>query len=140
MAIKVGYIKDKKSGDIVLPRTDASLVAGLPDEIPAISSGTTEYWNAQVGYIPAENEIVVYTDYQVVDDGNGGEKLIPGIKIGSGNGYVQDLGFLGEAEAASLLEHINDQTRHITAAERLRWDNKLNVQGVVDDVLIFNRN
>lgn len=106
-----------------------------------IKSGTTAYWAAS-GYIPAADEIIVYTDKssKVVD---GVTVYTPGIKIGSGNAYVSDLVFVGDDVADSLLAHMSDDVRHITAAERSFWNEKLNVDDnfeVVDGVLIFNRN
>lgn len=105
-------------------------------------SGSTEYWNAQVGDIPEDGEIIVYTDWktEVVD---GQTVNIPGIKIGSGNAYVQDLTFMGEDVTDALAAHISDGVVHVTAVEKAGWNNKLNVtdaREVVDETLIFNRN
>lgn len=107
-----------------------------------VKHDTTARWNAAVGFIPAEGEIIVYTDYQKKEV-NGETILIPGIKIGTGNAYVQDLSFVGAAESARLLEHVADTAIHVTPADRAFWNNKLNVtdnQEVVDDTLVFNRN
>ena len=87
---------------------------------------TTANWNAAIGFIPMQGEIIIYTDYQtkVVD----GETInIPGIKVGSGNAYVQDLAFVGELEREIILEHIHDEGIHITSAERSKWNSKLNI-------------
>lgn len=115
-------------------------IANKPD-VPSVKSGTTAYWAAS-GYIPTAGEIIVYTDKssKIVD---GETVYIPGIKVGSGNAYVSDLVFVGDDVADSLLAHINDNVRHITAAERSSWNNKLNVDDnfeVVNDTLVFNRN
>ena len=104
--------------------------------------GTTEYWNSRTGYIPQEGAIIVYSDYHsdVVD---GQTVYYPGIKIGTGNGYVQDLVFCNEDDSNKLLAHLQDNTRHITALERTFWDNKLNVddnEEIIGETLIFNRN
>ena len=103
---------------------------------------TTEYWNNATGYIPANGEIVIYSDYKQIE--SGGETVyVPGIKIGSGNGYVQDLAFLGEADSRALLNHIMDINIHVSASNREKWDGKLNVDDaneVVNEALIFNRN
>lgn len=103
---------------------------------------TTENWNSAIGFVPAAGEIIIYTDYKKVDrDGVLVDE--PGIKIGSGNGYVQDLAFVGEATANELMKHINDATRHISQQERIRWNNKLNVddeEEVIGETLVFNRN
>lgn len=105
-------------------------------------SGTTAYWNSQLGFIPEVGQIIVYTDYQQIEK-DGQTVDVPGIKIGTGNGYVQDIVFVGQADSDALLDHIRNSDIHITQAERERWNNKLNVtdvQEVVGETLIFNRN
>lgn len=107
---------------------------------------TTEYWNSY-NQVPKAGDIIIYSDYatKTIDDGEGNitEVAIPGIKIGSGNAYVQDLGFVGENVLNELLNHINDQVRHITSQERDKWNKKLNIDDtneVQNEILIFNRN
>ena len=107
-----------------------------------VYSGSTAYWNSQVGYIPSAGEIIVYTDYQTITEG-GQTVNVPGIKVGSGNAYVQDLAFLNEGDSEALLSHINNNDIHITPAERAKWNRKLNVLDfaeVEDELLTFNRN
>lgn len=107
-----------------------------------ISYNTTKYWNLMGGFIPKAGEIIVYSDYRVVVvDGKRIE--IPGIKIGTGNSYVQDLAFVGGSDTEILAAHIGDAVVHVTAAERRFWNNKLNVddlQEVIEESLVFNRN
>lgn len=114
----------------------------IPANLANIKYGTTSYWNSQTGYIPDEGTIIVYTDYdyKVVDNDN---VPIPGIKIGSGNAYVQDLAFVSEDIAIDLSEHINNHTIHVTQSDKNSWNNKLNVDDnfeVIDGALVFNRN
>ena len=107
-----------------------------------VLSGPTEFWNAQVGFIPEEGQIIVYTDYKTTEV-DGQTVNVPGIKIGTGNGYVQDIVFVDQADSDALLAHINNTDMHITSAERDKWNGKLNVtdmQEVVGETLIFNRN
>ena len=107
-----------------------------------IRYNTTHYWNCLIGYIPKAGEIIIYSDYQKIGTGDN-VQYIPGIKIGSGNGYVQDLAFINRNDTELIIQHISDNTRHITAAERAYWNNKLNVDDsseVVDGNLILNRN
>lgn len=108
-----------------------------------IHYNTTHYWNCLVGYIPKAGEIIIYSDYKTVDV-EGQTKYVPGIKIGTGNAYVQDLAFiLGNEDAEVFFEHIEDAVRHITDEERAYWNNKLNVDDnseVVEETLVFNRN
>ena len=104
--------------------------------------GTTAYWDSQIGFAPDAGTIIVYTDH-ATKEVNGQIVNIPGIKIGGGNGYVQDLAFIDDNVSASLIEHINNTNIHVSSADRATWDNKINVddsQEVVNEVLIFNRN
>lgn len=106
-----------------------------------IKTGTSEYWDSQ-SYIPPAGEIIVYTD-KSSKEVDGETVYIPGLKIGSGNAYVQDLAFVDERVSDMLSDHINDMIAHVTQAERNRWNNKLNVDDhteVVEDELVFNRN
>lgn len=116
---------------------------------------TTANWDAAVGFIPLPGEIIIYDDYEtktytVEEYGETVTKtvLIPNIKIGTGNAYVQDLGFVDDATRAMLLEHIRNQEIHTTLAEKLFWNNKLNMDDsediihgeLSDETLILNRN
>lgn len=116
---------------------------------------TTENWNNARGFIPLAGEVIVYTDYEiktytVQEYGETVTKTvnIPNIKIGTGNAYVQDLAFVDEATRELLLNHINNNDIHTTLAEKLFWNNKINIDDVVDqmgqeledEMLIFNRN
>ena len=115
------------------------------DTIPGLAGiryGDTEYWSGQTNYIPDQGAIIIYSDYRTKLV-NGQPVDVPGIKIGNGNAYVQDLAFVGDDLANILYSHILDTAIHITPQERDFWNNKLNVDDnaeVVDDALIFNRN
>lgn len=101
-------------------------------------SGTTEYWTDRIGYIPPKDTIIIYTDKDTV---NG--EAVPGIKIGSGNAFVQDLAFVGDELSADLMEHINNGDVHITALERVFWNHKLDIDEtegeVYNETLTFTR-
>ena len=102
---------------------------------------TTYYWENAIGYKPSAGEIIVYSDYKTITK-NGETVTVPGIKIGSGNAYVQDLAFLGEYDASLLIDHILNTGIHVTSAEKSFWSNKLNVNDdteVVNEILILNR-
>lgn len=107
-----------------------------------VQYGTTEYWNSKTGFVPAAGEVIVYSDYSTVEVG-GQTKNVPGIKIGSGNAYVQDLAFVTQGVESDLDDHINNTSVHIQSGERDFWNNKINVTDgheVIDESLIFNRN
>ena len=108
---------------------------------------TTANWNAAQGFIPLAGEVIIYTDYKTIDVG-GVRKNIPGIKIGTGNGYVQDLVFVDEELRETLMNHIENLELHTTLQEKLFWNNKINVDDAEEQVsgelenetLILNRN
>ena len=120
-----------------------------------IKHDTTANWDAAIGFIPLPGEIIVYDDYQVktweeVEYGEVVTKTakIPGVKIGTGNAYVQDLQFVEGDLREKLLNHINNTDLHTSLAEKLFWNNKLNVddayeqihEELVDETLVLNRN
>lgn len=116
---------------------------------------TTQHWNEAQGFIPLPGEVIIYEDYEtktytVQEYGETVTKTvnIPNIKIGTGNAYVQDLAFVDEATREILLNHINNQQIHTTLAEKLFWNNKINVDDtdeqvsgeLVNETLVLNRN
>ena len=116
---------------------------------------TTANWDAAIGFIPLAGEIIIYDDWKtktwtVEEYGETVTKTvnIPGIKIGSGNAYVQDLGFVDEDLRQQLMDHINNQNLHVTLGEKAFWNNKINVddayeqihEELIDETLILNRN
>ena len=116
---------------------------------------TTEHWNNARGFIPLPGEVIVYEDYEtktyiIEENGKTTTKTIniPNIKIGTGNAYVQDLGFVDENTREILLDHIHNQDIHATLQEKVFWNNKINVDDaeeqitgeLEDETLILNRN
>lgn len=108
-------------------------------DVNKILIDTSERWNNMIGYIPPEGTIIIYKNKTSIDGVD-----VPGIKIGSGNAYVQDLAFVNEDLESILLEHINNMIIHITSEERARWNNKVNIDDRTEDVsgetLVFTRN
>ena len=116
---------------------------------------TTQHWNEARGFIPLPGEVIVYEDYEtktytVEECGETVTKTvnIPNIKIGTGNAYVQDLAFVDEKTREILMDHIRNQDIHVTLAEKLFWNNKINVDDAEEQItgeleeetLILNRN
>lgn len=112
---------------------------------------TTANWNAARGFVPMAGEIIIYTDYSSYQkEVNGRIKtiLIPGIKIGDGGAYVQDLPFVDEDLRDILMDHINNMDLHVTLGEKTFWNNKINVDDtyeavhdeLIDEMLVLNRN
>lgn len=112
---------------------------------------TTENWNNAQGFIPRQGEVIIYTDYKKTTRIIGNEEVevdVPGIKIGTGNAYVQDLPFADDELRNTLMVHIEDMDLHTTLQEKLFWSNKVNIDDqyeivqdeLEDETLIFNRN
>ena len=107
---------------------------------------STANWNAARGFIPLEGELIIYNDYKLIQKTIDGELRtiqVPGIKIGDGQTYVQDLPFIDEELRDKIMIHINNPNIHVTLQEKLFWNNKLNVNDnaeLVDGALILNRN
>ena len=112
---------------------------------------TTENWNKARGFVPLAGELILYTDYSsYTKEVNGQNKVIaiPGIKIGDGSAYVQDLPFVDEELRDILMDHINNMDLHVTLGEKAFWNNKINVDDayeavhdeLVDEMLVLNRN
>lgn len=114
----------------------------LIDQSLGIQYDTTAGWNSKIGYIPKAGALIIYSDYKTIEK-DGETVLIPGLKIGSGNAYVQDLAFLDEALVKQIVNHIDDNIRHISASERTFWNHKLDINDdaeVINESLIFTRN
>lgn len=112
---------------------------------------TTAHWDNAIGFIPLAGEIIVYDDYRTItydDHGETRTKNIPGIKIGSGNAYVQDLEFIDGDIRDRIVEHIENEDIHVALGEKAFWNNKVNIDDadeaindeLVGEMLIFNRN
>lgn len=136
---------DEITGDeyIAVVQDGENRKARLYDMLSAlgIRFGTTQYWNSQAGYIPPAGTIIIYTDYKSITE-DGVTKDVPGIKVGTGNSYVQDLTFTDESTSAELYAHIQNAGVHVTPEDKEFWNNKLNVtdfQEVSDETLIFHR-
>lgn len=111
---------------------------------------TTANWNRAIGFIPLDGEIIIYTDYKTVTEVVGNTtvtKNVPGIKIGTGNAYVQDLPFVDDETREALMAHILNTDVHVTLNNKAFWNNKLNYDStlevnneLIDETLVLNRN
>ena len=109
---------------------------------------TTSGWQALYNQTYPRGTVLVYTDRGTVTENVNNEevtKTVPGVKISDGSTPIIDLPFVGDdviaAIRAEINTHINDNVRHITAAERAFWNNKINCNDTVTDSnLVLNRN
>lgn len=98
---------------------------------------TKANWDMKIAYIPANGDIIIYSDRNTIDGVN-----YPGLKVGDGNAYLIDLPFVGDDIALSILneleEHIANRDIHVTEEEKNFWNNKLNCE-IVEEELILNK-
>ena len=131
---------DKKEFIVSTALNDLNL--RLIDQSLGIQYDTTTGWNSRVGYVPPAGALMIYSDYKTIE--KDGEIInVPGIKIGNGNAYVQDLAFVDEYVQKQIADHIYDNLVHTNPTEKSFWNNKLNVNDlreVEEETLIFNRN
>lgn len=115
----------------------------VKDNIGITDSGeilinTTDYWDSKLGYIPPAGTIIIYTDKSQIDG-----KPVPGIKVGSGNAYIQDLAFVSEEIENILLNHVDNSNVHVSLEDKSKWNNKVNIDDRITDVdgetIIFTR-
>lgn len=102
----------------VINDLDISAFDGVP-----IYQNTTEEWNKQTSLIAEAGSIYIYLDYTFKDQNNE-DCVVPNIKIGSG-AYLLDTPFITTISDTLLQIHENDTIKHISAEERLKWNNKV---------------
>ena len=93
------------------------------EDLQIILRGSTSYWNEQIGLIAQAGTVYIYTDHQVVDNGDGTFTFYPAIKIGDGTSYLIDMPFT-TSENPVVNAHILDSTIHVTAEEKEFWNKK----------------
>lgn len=114
-----------KVGDGTTPVVDLPFLSDANIN-KGIEYHTAEYWNSQLDYIPTQGQIIIYSDNN-------------SIKIGDGTTYLVDLPFITDL-ISQQLQHIANTDIHISTAERLFWNNKLNLEDAIEDeTLQFTR-
>lgn len=99
---------------------------------------TSEYWRMNPTFVPLDGEVIIYTDYQIVNGRN-----VPAIKIGDGKTAIVSLPFVignnsSDEALAALHEHMNDSGVHVTSAEKFFWNNKLNYRFEGESLIFTN--
>ena len=115
-----------KVGDGATPVVDLPFLSDR-NENKNIEYHTAEYWNSQLNYIPDQGQVIVYSDSNL-------------IKIGDGTTYLVDLPYITDFISQQLQQHITNTNIHISTAERILWNNKINLEDTVEDqTLQFTR-
>jgi len=100
-----------------------SAITGLQEAlstIPEILYDTTENWRTHLDYVPPRGAIIAYSDYATIDGVD-----IPNFKVGDGLAYLVDLPYVGDDLRVTLIAHMSDATIHVSAEDRLKWNNKV---------------
>lgn len=96
-----------------------------------VQSNTKEWWDEHSDIIPSDLSFIIVPNKSTIEkDGN--IYNVPGIKIGDGISTFAELSYVGDDAIDLIINHINDDSRHITDADRERWNNK-----VLDHKLTF---
>lgn len=107
--------------------------------------GTRATWENVRG---EANTVYVYIDKDsYVDPVDHQTKLVPGFKVGNGNGWLKDQAFETGGVEIRLNDHIANTTVHTTAEEKEFWNNKINIDDaneihgeLLGEELVFIRN
>ena len=111
------------------------------EDLKIVLRNTTDGWNSQPSLLAEENVIYIYTDYRVIDNGDGTYTYVPGIKVGNGTAYLIDMPFT-QAENTDYEEHIRNNTIHVTEEEKAFWNSKWRgyIDGANPALLVFTTN
>lgn len=104
-------------------------------------SKTKEEWNSDITFLSEKNVLYIYSNFKIFSKNGQEETYLPGLKIGDGKSYLIDLPFLNDFDnniEKVLLDHISNNSIHISDQQRSFWNNKLNYE-LQDETLILNR-
>lgn len=104
-------------------------------------SKTKEEWNSDITFLSEKNVLYIYSNFKIFSKNGQEEIYLPGLKIGDGKSYLIDLPFLNDFDnniEKVLLDHISNNSIHISDQQRSFWNNKLNYE-LQDETLILNR-
>jgi hypothetical protein len=130
---------------LINPQADWNNLLNRPT-LPIVRYNSTEYWIAHGDSVPEAGAIIIFYDAYHYEDQD-----IPGIKVGNGVTYLNNLPFINSASSAQIeqeieqltqeveeltetvQEHTADSTLHVSDEDRERWDNKVSVMASSTD-------
>lgn len=86
---------------------------------------TKANWNAQLQLIAERGAVYIYSDYMYIEDEDGNQTAVAGIKIGDGTSYLIDMPFISDAATYLITTHIANSNIHVSRAEKEFWNNKV---------------
>lgn len=142
IAINADMLTENNLYTFVYDGTKWNVVGDINEKY--IMLGTTAEWQERYNFIAPVGTIMIYTNHGTIEVNNTNIS-VPAIKIADGSTPCIDLPFVGEDVKQEIMttvnNHINDNVRHITAAERTFWNNKINCEDTTTSHnLVLNRN
>ena len=86
---------------------------------------TKENWDSDIGRIAERGVVYIYSNYQYIEDEDGNQIPVAGIRIGDGTSYLIDMPFVSDAATYLITAHIANTEVHVTPQEKRFWNNKV---------------
>ena len=86
---------------------------------------TKENWDSDISRIAERGVVYIYSNYQYIEDEDGNQIPVAGIRIGDGSSYLIDMPFVSDAATYLITAHIANTKVHVTPQERQFWNNKV---------------
>lgn len=103
---------------------------------------TLSNWVHNGDFVPLNGEICIYTDAisKQIEDSEGNTLTVyePRIKIGDGVTPISELCYLSQELEEKFEQHIQDNIRHITQDERIKWNSKLDSEVELTTLNLYN--
>lgn len=94
-------------------------------EASAIYYDTEENWNIQRDMIAKYKAVYVYSNHSYIVDQVGNPTPVPAIKVGDGSSYLIDMPFVDQDIRDYILNHISNDSIHVSEQDRNFWNNKV---------------
>lgn len=94
-------------------------------EASAIYYDTEENWNLQRDLIAKYKAVYVYSNHAYLVDTVGNRTPVPAIKVGDGTSYLIDMPFVDQDIRNYILDHISNDSVHVSERDRRFWNNKV---------------
>lgn len=100
---------------------------------------TQDEWIAQSFVKSQKGQIYIYVKKNIEEDA----LISARMKVGDGKTFIFNLPFIEDVNKELFENHIQNTAIHTSLEEKTFWSNKININdtsGVIDNILIFNRN
>lgn len=136
-------IEKLPNGDYRITITDknGTTTADIQSIDTFVQVRTTKEWNEDIHFQSKKGIFYIYSDYKIQEQ-DGKNVYVPGIKVGDGLAYVVDLPFVNDSIQQQLNQHVLDSDAHVTLQEKEFWNGKVTCFTDSEDSenLIFSKN